>query len=350
MAGQFPTAFNYEKHFPHFAKDIDKVVVSTVISIANGSMPVEECFGDLPRQIHGYDVLHNVGRDWVSVHYDAIQSSLQRKVRLRVLLFPTEDTLSRASLVAKLEHPNCESIVDVFQTDSAFVIASQLETGSSIAEIMVERLDSITSRQIVQWIRGAAEALLEMHRRDIAHLSVSPSKILSRFNGEAVLINPLFEQPLERVDGVLSDDLCQQLPFPYRSIRKATDSSIDHVREDTIALGLVLFQLLTKLPLENFYLNPPLPEESMRLKKLIADQLNYSSSIDPTLKALCLRSTLGVINDFAPCSLLELRNELHDWERRFDVLQCRKSEANDSHSPKGSRRKSVTRGFPWFSG
>jgi len=85
-----------------------------------------------------------------------------------------------------------------------------------------------------------------------------------------------------------------------------------------VALGLVLFVLLTKVSLDSFYLNPPLPGEAMRLKTLVRSHLEYSSGVDPILKSLCQRATLGVIDDVDPCDLMTLRNGLLELEKLDD--------------------------------
>ena len=349
-SGQVPSPIDYEKHFPHFAGSIDGAVVDEVVKIVNEESPVENRFGALPLRIAGYELLHRVGRDCASVHYDAIQVSLQRKVRLRILLFPISDTVSKASAVARLEHPSLESVVDVFCHQSSCFVVTQLEQGVPVSEFLLERPNSITTRQSVHWIRRVAEGLMEMHRHDVAHMNVSPCKIISRFGGEAVLIEPNFELPIKKIVGSTFPSLNDLLPFPYRSITHATPYSVNHARDDTVALGLVLFQLLTKLTMESFYLSPALPDESMRLKKLIEDQLNYSPQIDPTLKTLCFNSTLGVMNDVNPCGLAELRDSLFEWERKHDLELVQNSQVHEGHVQSETLKKSTARSFPWFSG
>lgn len=349
-SGQVPSPINYEKHFPHFAGLVDGVVVDEIVGISGEESPLESRFGALPVRIGGYEVLHRSGHDCSSVHYDAIQISLQRKVCLRILLFPMPETVSKASTVARMEHPNLESVVDVFRYHSSSFIVTQLEEGVPVSELLRENADSITAPKAVRWVRRIAEGLLEMHRHDVAHMNVSPYKIITRVNGEAVLVNPDFELPIEEVFDDSFPSLHELLPFPYRSIAHSTPYSIDRARDDTIALGLVLFQLLTKLPMDSFYLGSPGPDESMRMKKLIEDQLNYSSLIDPTLKELCLGSTLGVMDDVNPCSLEEFRSQLLSWEKRNNLKVVHDAEIDEGHTQNEILRKAAAKVFPWLSG
>ena len=349
LTGEVPSATDYEKCFPHFADNIHKILSSVVISIANVECPIEEQFGDLPTQTNGYEILGRIGRDEVSVHYHAIQTSLARKVQLRALLFPTPEMISRECTLAKLEHPSFENTIDVFQHNVTWMVASQLERGDTIADILRDRPESISDLQTVKWMRSVADALSAIHRCDVAHLSVSPYKIVARTSGSAILVSPCLEYPLEKILDETHSDFSQMLPFPYRSIDRLGSAPPDHSLDDTVALGLVLFQLLTKLPLEDFYLQPPLPEESARLKKLIVDQLNYAE-VDPTLKSLCIRSTIGIMDDEDPCYLTELGHELLEWEKQNDFRAASEPNIPPGRGPHGLKRWSAVRGFTWFNG
>ena len=348
LDGQTPSPIDYQKRFPHFAASIDQAIAEQLIFVSRDALPIERRFGDLPRHIEGYDVLNYSGRDGVSVFYDAIQRSLSRKVRLRAILFPSQAAINKARTVAKLEHPNFENTIDVFESESIWFVVSQLESGSSISKTLSSSSRPVSLRSGIRWIRTVADALMELHRRDIAHGNVSPSRIFVRFGGEAVLLNPSFENLLNSVLNHDSEEtLRMNSPFPYRSIVYKSTVSRDPPSDDTAALGLVFFQLLTGLHMENFYLNPPLPSESPRLKTLIADQLDYAVGVDSELKQLCRRSTLGLMDGVNPCRLPELRNGLLAWEQRHDKRLFHEAESG-SRAPKGLTANPTKRGFPWF--
>ncbi len=365
LAGMMPSSSNYERHFPHLEQEIDKLVAEEVISIANQASPVEDQFGELPQQLDNYEIVRQVGRDRVSVHYEANQVSLDRKVSVRVLLFPTSDAISKACRVALLEHPNCESTLDVVKIGSTFIVVSQFESGTSLSKILDNRSGVISARRCVSWIRSVGEALLESHRLDVSHLNISPENIIVRDNDEAVLINANFEQRVPQLDACLGDVSHEQLPFPYRSITRGVGGHWAPACDDTVALGLILFQLLTRLPLESFYRAKPLPQESMRLKKLIADQLLYADNIEPELKSICKRATLGVMEDCNTFSLAGFCTELAAWERpkvAIDIANFHRghnfaefagpksvsTKFSAGSEPRHSIKTSVARGLQWI--
>lgn len=347
MSGLVPLKSDYEQSFPHLLDDFESVIQAEAASIVNDEMPVEKLYGQLPQLVGGYEVLAQVGRDLVSVYYDAYQISLARKVRFRVLLFASEHTVSKALAIANLEHPCFENVIDVLSLPSVCIVVSQPEQGESVAEILHSRPESVSMRQSVRWVRDAADSLLTLHRHDVEHLDVSPYKLIARHSGGGVLVEPNIAYPLDAVLGASSTEFSDQMPFPYRCIESDRPNSRNRRNDDVVALGLVLFVLMTKISLDSFYLNSPLPGEAMRLKTLIQSQLDYCSEVDPVLRALCHRATLGVIDDVDPCDLLALRNGLLEWEKQDDSRLVRESIIHDKHAD--SPGKPIARGFPWFS-
>ena len=348
-AGDVPQASDYSDHFPQFLNEIKNAVVEEAVSIANHAMPIETQFGQLPQQVGQYEVLKQVGRDCVSVHYDAYQESLARKVRVRVLLFPSQAITTRACGMARLEHPCFETMIDVLNVHSTCIIVSQLEQGDSVAQILLDRPSAVSVRSAVCWIRNAAEALFELHRHDVEHLNVSPFTVIARASGGGVLVEPNIQFPPCLIEASRTGELFDHLPFPYRSIDCSDEHSQDQRKDDVVALGLVLLTLLTKVPLDSFYTIPPLPDETLRLKTLIQSQLDYSSEIDPKLKSLCLRTTLGVMDDVDPCDVLELRDELLEWEKQQDLKERSDRMTHDPHAISDTTGKSLGRRFRWFS-
>ena len=126
---------------------------------------------------------------------------------------------------------------------------------------------------------------MESHRYDVAHLAISPKNILIRESGEPVLLNPSMDINLENRIANPEADSFQSMPFPYRSITHKGTSDLNLWMGDTISIGLIFFQLLTRMPMRNFYEDAPLPRESTRLKKLIIDQLEYVPDVEPEVEA-----------------------------------------------------------------
>lgn len=347
-SGSTPLPSDYAEDFPQFIADLEAAIVSEATSIAQDESPIERVFGELPQVIGGYEVVEQLDRDSVSVHYDAHQLSLSRNVRFRVLHFPSEENIAKACKVATLERSSMETVIEVLRSRSTCIIVSQIEHGESVADLVSGCPEKVTTRQGVSWIADATDSLLELHRNDVAHLNVSPSNLIARCVGGGVLIEPNFDCALDSIKGNRTAEL-NQLPFPYRSLRANSKDPSDLWKEDVVALGLLMFVLLTKVSLDSFYSSPPLPDEAKRLKTLIKSHLEYSSEIDPPLKRLCQRTTLGIMDDRDPCYLPELKVKLGDWQNFDDPQKQNESKVHDKHSQSGSLENSISKGFNWVS-
>jgi serine/threonine protein kinase len=316
--GQFPVLENYEKHFSHFAGLINKLIEEELISFANSGAqggPLR----NLPQRVGQYEIHEFVYQDSASVHYDAIQSKLDRRVKVKSLRFPNSETLAKAKLIALLEHANFENSIDLIQTESGTYLVSQAEFGNSLEELLIHSPELITPRRSVAWMKHLVEALMEAHRFDLAHLNISPENILIRDGGEPVLLNPSLDIQLEKRVANSEPGSLDMLPFPYRSITHNGTSDLNLWLGDAISIGLIFFQLLTKMPLEVFYKEAPLPDEAKRLKKLIADRLDYETDVEPELKAICRRATLDAMTDIKIWSLSDFHAELLILESLFDA-------------------------------
>lgn len=347
-SGSAPVLSDYAEDFPQFRRDIEAAIVSEATIIARGESPIERTFGELRQVVGGYEIVEQLHRDSVSVHYDAYQLSLSRNVRFRVLLFPSEENVAKACKVATLDHPNMETVIEVLRERSTCIIVSQIEHGESVADLVSRCSEMVTTQKAVRWIADAADSLLELHCHDVEHLNISPSNLIARSGGRGVLVEPNFDSALGSINGKRTAELAEQLPFPYRSLRTDSGDPRDRRKDDVVALGLVMFVLLTGASLESFYLSPPLPRETQRLKTLIQSHLEYSSGIDPVLKLLCQRTTLGIMNNEDPCYLPELKAALCDWGIP-DESKWQDEKAQDKHSQSESFTNSVSKGFSWFS-
>jgi serine/threonine protein kinase len=336
IAAAAPAPIADELQLPVLPVDSEASVSKDAQRFSDEANPIERWFGELPCIVNGYLFTEQVGRDENSVRYDAVQVSLDRKVRIRVLLIPTSESVSKAKSVALISHPNIENILDVVKLNSTYFVVSHYEDGSRLSDIFRYPSENVPLDCYMRWVLSIAEAVMEFHRFDILHLSVSPDNIIVREDNEAILTNAYLTKKPSKSAGAITDFGEVKLPFPYRSITSGFGGRGDQTCSDVVALGLVLFQLLTKLSLESFYAGDPLPKESMRLKNLIADQLQYGSHIDPVLKDICRKATLGMMGDFKQFSLSDFHRELRDWLEQCDLDLLSAHERRQVRSPRAT--------------
>ncbi len=73
--------------------------------------------------------------------------------------------------------------------------------------------------------------------------------------------------------------------------------------------------------MQNFFSEDPLPAESIRLKKLIADQLDCLRFVDEELKGICRKATLGLMDGGQSMHVEEFVTALSQWEHDVEVEQ-----------------------------
>lgn len=144
-----------------------------------------------------YRIVREVGRGGMGVVYEASQSSLGRRVALKVLgASPTPTQIVRfrreAMTLARLDHAHVVRVLDVGETGGRHWLAMELVDGRSLAA----RLDELRAlgghrgpslRQLVESIAEVAQALEHVHAAGILHRDVKPSNVLLRSDGRALL-------------------------------------------------------------------------------------------------------------------------------------------------------------------
>ena len=96
--------------------------------------------------------------------------------------------LKEARNIAKLEHPNIVSIIDVFEENStAYYVMKYAQNGS--LDDKVKREGHLSEAEATRYILKVAKALRFVHQHKMAHLDVKPANILLSDNDEPWLID-----------------------------------------------------------------------------------------------------------------------------------------------------------------
>ncbi len=161
--------------------------------------------------------------------------------------------LEEARLVARLQHPNLVTILDLLEVEGRHCLAMEYVQGDD-----VRRLDKharlkgklLPSGLVLRIISEAAAGLDHAHKaRDaqgqplrLVHRDVSPQNILVGFDGGVKIIDfgvaKAAGSGQQTATGVLKGK------YPYMSPEQASGQSIDG-RSDQFALGVVMWELLT---------------------------------------------------------------------------------------------------------
>jgi serine/threonine protein kinase len=147
----------------------------------------------------GYVIKSLVGRGGMGVVYAAEQTTLQRRVALKVIAPEVaedeafrERFLREARLAASLRHPNIIEIYDAGQVGGELYIAMRYVEGASLATLLrlAGRLEPERALSILAKVAGALD---EAHANGLVHRDVKPDNVLlgspaTRRTSEEVLL------------------------------------------------------------------------------------------------------------------------------------------------------------------
>jgi serine/threonine protein kinase len=220
------------------------------------------------------------------------RSSVERLVVLKLILpHLAEDDefltmfLEEARLVARLQHPNLVTILDLLEVEGRHCLAMEYVQGDDVRRLDKQsRLKGrlLPAGLVMRLISEAAAGLDYAHKaRDaqgqplrLVHRDVSPQNILVGFDGAVKIIDFGVAKAAgsghQTATGVLKGK------YPYMSPEQASGQSID-ARSDQFALGVVMWELLTGRRLFK-------GESDMMTLRLVKDcQVPPPSQINPKL-------------------------------------------------------------------
>jgi len=199
---------------------------------------------DLKREIAGYKLIEKIGAGTMGVVYKARQVSLDRVVAIKILsprhsrkADYVELFLREARAVARLNHPNVISGIDVGDEDGVRYFVMELASGQPIGQLL-SRGGALDEERVLPIAVQIARALEHAHEAGLVHRDVKPDNILVTKNGTAKLCDyglaktrPEEGRPLGTPN--------------YISPEQARgDASVD-IRSDLYSFGATLFHMLT---------------------------------------------------------------------------------------------------------
>jgi serine/threonine protein kinase len=198
-----------------------------------------------------------LGRGAMGVTYRAVDTVLQRPVALKVISSRLIDSevlkgrfIREARAAASLRHPNVASIFYLGSTESTYFYAMELVTGETLEQFIEKQgpLDPILALDITGQVTSA---LVAAHQAGLIHRDIKPANlILTRDEKGRILVKVidfgLVKLTAEPVDESMSDPGTFLGTPRYASPEQFSGGKID-IRSDLYALGITLWQMLTKL-------------------------------------------------------------------------------------------------------
>ncbi|MBC7541134.1 MAG: serine/threonine protein kinase, partial [Candidatus Sericytochromatia bacterium] len=138
-----------------------------------------------------YQIIREIGRGGMGVVYEALDSRLDRRVAIKTIDLPHDDSVSpeayeelvarfqtEAKAIAKLSHPNIVTIYDYGQTeDGRQYMVQELLQGRSLAQ-MLQTYAPLPIDLVIKASIQACQALDYAHDAGIIHRDVKPGNMI----------------------------------------------------------------------------------------------------------------------------------------------------------------------------
>ncbi|MGH8028790.1 MAG: protein kinase domain-containing protein [Arenimonas sp.] len=201
-------------------------------------------------QIPGYELQRELGVGGMATVYLAMQTSLQRKVAIKVMSRAGADLnfeqrfLIEGRAMAKLPHRNIVGVFDIVQTaDLNYIAMEYLAHGT-----LVERLRSgLSLGEAIAVVVQIADALQLAHDNGIVHRDLKPANIMFRDPATPVLTDFGIAQHQEAQSTRLTQAGMMVGTPTYMSPEQASDQPLDG-RSDQYSLGVMFFEMLSGHP------------------------------------------------------------------------------------------------------
>ncbi|MDZ4811922.1 MAG: protein kinase [Pseudomonadota bacterium] len=202
-------------------------------------------------QIPGYELIRELGVGGMATVHLAVQTSLDRKVALKVMRRNIEDAekfekrfLVEGRTLAKLPHRNIVAVYDIVKSESATYISMEYLEGGTLHDHMASGLSLGEAVAIVVQIAGALQFA---HDHSVVHRDLKPANIMFRDPATPVLTDfGIARQQDAQSTRLTQTGMLVGTPT-YMSPEQINALEVDG-RSDLYSLGVMFFELLTGKP------------------------------------------------------------------------------------------------------
>jgi pSer/pThr/pTyr-binding forkhead associated (FHA) protein len=208
------------------------------------TLPADELIG---KELSGYQIEKKIGAGGMGGVYLAEQTSLRRKVALKVLNenFASDSAfvdqfVNEARAAGALNHPNVVQVYDVGSAQGHYYFSMEVMPGGSIEDRV--RAGKVEWADGLNWFIDAANALIFAKKREILHRDVKPDNLMLAEDGSAKLCDLGLAKKSE-VQDLMDQGIIGTPHFiSPEAIRRKAD--IDQ-RTDLYSLGCSFYRVFT---------------------------------------------------------------------------------------------------------
>jgi tRNA A-37 threonylcarbamoyl transferase component Bud32 len=199
--------------------------------------------------VAGYRVEQRLGRGGMGDVYLAVQTSLDRKVALKVLSprFAQDAEFVRrfqaeARAAAALNHPNVVTVYDVGEDRGTHYLSMEyMERGT--LEDRVAKSGALPVDEVLAILRDAAAGLVYAEARKIVHRDLKPANLMQNHVGQTKIADLGLATHVEAEETQTADRKVFGTPH-FMSPEQARGERVDQ-RSDLYSLGATAYRLLT---------------------------------------------------------------------------------------------------------
>lgn len=198
-----------------------------------------------------YKILSKVGQGGMSVVWMAINEKANKTWAVKevrkdgTLDFEAvkQGLVAETDILKKLSHPNLPSIVDVIDTEEAFIIIMDYIQGNSLNRAL-EEYGAQPQEYVIGWAKQLCDVLGYLHTRQpaIIYRDMKPANIMLKPDGNVMLID--FGTAREFKEKNLADTTCLGT-VGYAAPEQFGGMGQTDARTDIYCLGATLYHLVT---------------------------------------------------------------------------------------------------------
>ncbi len=286
--------------------------------------------------IPGFQIKAHIGSGGMATVFQAIQTSLERPVALKVLKHTeskewTERFLNEGRILASLSHRNIITVHDIGIHEGHVFISMEYVNGGDLKR----RIEAaMTPKEAVDIVASIGEALEVAHKKGIIHRDIKPGNILFRQDDTPVVADYGIAKDFERETDVTVDGTVIGTP-DYLAPEQARIEPVDG-RTDLYGLGIIFYEMLTgqkpfqaEGPVQIVFkhLNEPIPQlpkalamyqpmlEKMAAKEP-ADRFDSAGELLATINQMRVDDVVGRLNK-EPKKESKKKKQTSDKKRRL---------------------------------
>src|SRR5712671_846983 len=217
---------------------------------------------DLGSRLGRYEIRSFIGKGGMGVVYCAHDTELDRDVAIKVMPADVSEDVERlgrfkqeAQALARLNHPNILSILDVGSDDGSFYVVSELLEGQTLHER--NDVEKVSVRKALEYAVQILRGLAAAHEKSIVHRDLKPENIFITKDGHVKILDFGLaklvtsedqesmgsEAPTVRpktAPGIVMGTISYMSPEQVRGRHDLID-----YRSDIFSFGLVFYEMLT---------------------------------------------------------------------------------------------------------